>query len=403
MLRLLPVPPVIGLLVRASLALLAIGCAADGGLDDDSERRELRSARLDAGKADATGVADTTGRSGTPGGLAEGTRAGAADAADRVGNDSLGGQSGVANGGISGRPAGAGGAANLGGRQGTAGISAQGNGGRTGALRVGGTVAPGAPASAAGALGQGGASAAGGSPGAGGSQPASPEPFSFFVTSLKAIQSLSKSQKGFGGDLRFGQADGLAGADEICRQVAETSMPGSGSKQWRAFLSVSKGPDGVPIHAMDRVGAGPWYDRLGRLVAKTRADLAQSRPRGADAAILNDLPNEFGVPNHNPDNTGQVDNHDTLTGSDAQGRLYCSDWSCTCHDWTSSVGKDGHPRVGHTWPRGTGEMANWISALDEAGCGAGINLVETGPPDPSNPTVGSGGGYGGIYCLALTP
>jgi hypothetical protein len=48
-------------------------------------------------------------------------------------------------------------------------------------------------------------------------------------------------------------------------------------------------------------------------------------------------------------------------------------------------------------------LAHWISALDEAGCAPGVNLVEMGPPDPSNPTVGSGGGYGGIYCFALEP
>jgi Fic/DOC family len=32
----------------------------------------------------------------------------------------------------------------------------------------------------------------------------------------------------------------------------------------------------------------------------------------------------------------------------------------------------------------------------------GVSLIEMGPPDPRNPTVGSGGGCGGIYCLALT-
>ena len=40
-------------------------------------------------------------------------------------------------------------------------------------------------------------------------------PFSFFVTSLAALQSLSGNPEGFGGDLRFGQPDGLSGADEI--------------------------------------------------------------------------------------------------------------------------------------------------------------------------------------------
>ena len=48
-------------------------------------------------------------------------------------------------------------------------------------------------------------------------------------------------------------------------------------------------------------------------------------------------------------------------------------------------------------------MDNWMSSLTEAGCAAGASLVEMGGPIASNPTVGSGGGYGGIYCFALTP
>jgi len=50
-----------------------------------------------------------------------------------------------------------------------------------------------------------------------------------------------------------------------------------------------------------------------------------------------------------------------------------------------------------------GSGNNWMSALDESGCAPGVNLIEMGPPDPNSNTVGSGGGYGGIYCFALTP
>jgi hypothetical protein len=249
--------------------------------------------------------------------------------------------------------------------------------------------------------------------------------FSFFVTSYAAIQRLSGSPDGFGGDLRYGEADGLAGADKICTEIAESSLPGSGAKGWRAFLSVTKGKDGQPIHAVSRVGEGPWFDRLGRLFAQTRADLISSRPKGADPAIANDLPNEDGVPNHAPDGE-QVDNHDVLTGTNDKGEVFSTDWGFTCHDWTSKEGADGTPRVGHSWPRmggpggrpggspggfpgggpggpGGGDMANWMSSLNEAGCAPGASLVEMGPPDPSNPTVGSGGGYGAIYCFALKP
>ncbi|MES1179066.1 MAG: hypothetical protein ABUL62_32425 [Myxococcales bacterium] len=44
-----------------------------------------------------------------------------------------------------------------------------------------------------------------------------------------------------------------------------------------------------------------------------------------------------------------------------------------------------------------------MSSLTESGCKAGSNLVETGGPAANAVTVGSGGGYGGFYCFALSP
>lgn len=238
------------------------------------------------------------------------------------------------------------------------------------------------------------------------------EKFSFFVTSLKAMQALSGSPLGFGGDLRFGEQGpgaGLRGADKICSAVAEMSMPGSAQKQWRAFLSVAADADGQPVNAIDRIGEGPWYDRLGRLVANTRADLLHDRPLGADPAIVNDLPNENGIPNKRPEPTlPEEDNHHTLTGSDTQGALFGA--MATCRDWTSASGDlatEGRPRIGLTFPREGGNMdstsMNWISALIEAGCAPGVTLIPTPMPGPDVVDVGSGGGYGAIYCFALSP
>jgi hypothetical protein len=244
--------------------------------------------------------------------------------------------------------------------------------------------------------------------------------FSFFLTSLKAIQELSKSQNGFGGDLRFGktgQGAGLLGADSICQCIAERSMPGSKVKQWRAFLSVSKGPDGTQVNAIDRVGEGPWYDRTGRVVALTKSDLANQRPKNCDEDIVNDLPNEDGVPNHRPDmSKEQVDNHLTITGSDTKGKLYAA--NATCSDWTSVSGTGSQPRAGLAWPRSSFgfpspstlekttfgmDMSNWISSYSLPGCEAGIELVEKGAPLPGEKFIGAGGGYGGFYCFALNP
>lgn len=267
---------------------------------------------------------------------------------------------------------------------------------------------------AAGAAGSGGNGDAGGEAGgAGGGVPVPTEHFSFFVTSLKAMQELSGSEAGFGGDLRFGETGpgaGLRGADKICAAIADMSMPGASGKQWRAYLSATDDGNGNQVNAIDRVGEGPWYDRLGRTFALTKDDLRTERPTNIDPAIKDDFPNEDGIPNHQPDPTQEeVDNHDTLTGTNQDGELYAND--ATCQDWTSAGANVGKPRVGHSWPRyggpgpggkGDGSMAHWMSSLDESGCAPGVNLIEMGPPGDDG-TVGSGGGYGGIYCFALLP
>lgn len=232
------------------------------------------------------------------------------------------------------------------------------------------------------------------------------EPFSFFVTSLAAMQRLSGSPDGFGGDLTFGEQGpgaGLRGADAICAAIAETSMPGSSAKQWRAFLSASMDENGNPVNAIDRVGLGPWYDRLGRALAMTPEDLQHERPEGGDPAVADDLPNEDGVPNRQPDPTQpELDNHDTLTGSDDQGMFVSG--GMTCSDWTSSNGQEGvRPRIGHSWPRNADNGRQWISDHDAGGCAPGVNVNGGGGPQPGDYTVGAGGGYGGIYCFALEP
>jgi len=293
----------------------------------------------------------------------------------------------------------------------------------TGSGSGGAATATGGSSASGGSTGGGGAAAGGsgsvGTAGSTGTTTPSSVKFSFFVASMAGLQAVSGSQNGFGGDLRFGETGagaGLRGADKICSALAERSMP-KNAKVWRAFLSVVDGGDGKQVDAIDRVGTGPWYDRLGRLVANTKADLANTRPVGADTAIIKDLPNEDGLPNHQPDPTQPVvDNHDTLTGSDATGKLYKADMKFTCNDWTTSEATTwGSPRVGHSWPRtgpgggmtggGMSSGDSWISALDESGCGAGyhITTADDGPPSQSGTTVGDGGGYGGFYCFALTP
>ncbi len=210
--------------------------------------------------------------------------------------------------------------------------------------------------------------------------------FSFFVTSLATMRSQSGSQDGFGGNL-----GGLAGADAICQRAAMDV--GAGAKTWRAFLSVTTGGG---IHAIDRIGNGPWYDKNGLLIAMNKAGLLQNRPAG-DTTTVNDLPDETGIKL-----TTLGDSHDVMTGSNNQGRLQSTDPTFTCMDWTSAsadISLTNKAYVGHSWPSQSGQ--NWMQAHRMRGCAPGVNLIQNGPGTGN--CVGCGGGWGGIYCFALTP
>ncbi|HEY0714844.1 MAG TPA: hypothetical protein VGF45_19340, partial [Polyangia bacterium] len=253
------------------------------------------------------------------------------------------------------------------------------------------------------------------------------EKFSFFLISNKALirdggADASGMFSKLGGDL-----GGIKGADGLCQRTAEYVSPCQKNKVWRAFLSTTT------EDAIDRIGTGPWYDRRGRLWASSLTTLVRDRPSDADPAIKNDQPNEEGVPNKNPDGTGAVDNHEILTGTGTDGRLYkqtgvgsgggstqCgrdvdgggpAGWSAeraTCWNWTRRT-PEGCPRVGRSWctnpsctPPGSGSGTNWMSVWNEGGCAPGGTLAQTGGLDGTR-RVGSAGGYGGFYCFAVVP
>ena len=288
--------------------------------------------------------------------------------------------------------------------------------------------------------------------------------FSFFVTSRVALQGLSGSEYGFGGDLRYGETGlgaGLRGADRICGEIADMSMPGASAKQWRAFLSAGEGEDGSPVNAIDRIG---------RLVAPSPADLLHTRPQNGDTQIADDLPNENGVPNSEVDpgaDHASERNHHMLTGSSTDGTLYpalcyedadsderleackqeckstgglsiehydcenCSlpiedegllDEFCRtacagpdgyrtdcdapvnshCNSWTTAVGDaaESKPRIGLSWPRDDRTVdQEWISWWSVGGCAP----VGSTAGSDGRPEVGQPGSYGGFYCFALEP
>lgn len=400
-----------------------VGCSSD---PSDSPSGQGGGSGAAQGGGSATGGnlftgGTTTGTGGTLGGGATsgGTTGsgGTATGGTAVGGTTTTGGTAITGGTTVGGTAMTGGTATTGGAGGKAsgGAATGGVGGKA----SGGTATGGSGGKASGGTGVGGAAtggaATGGTGGSGGTTLAK---FSFFATSLRKMIELG-GPNGFGGDLRFGTNSGLEGADKICTTIAESSMPGSGAKKWRAFLSTEHGGtnDG-PIHAKDRIGPGPWYDRRGRLVSMNLTNLLNDRPTDADVAIKNDLPNEDGVPNSQPDPAKPKDDtHHFLTGSKSTGEWYGKDLhgnSSTCLDWTTNSRKNiatatgdgavtGRPQIGFSFI--AGNRTNWINGQTEGGCGAGITGVgmSNGGSQESNPIVGSGGGYGGIYCFALTP
>lgn len=177
--------------------------------------------------------------------------------------------------------------------------------------------------------------------------------FSFFVTSVGLPN---------GGDLRATPADtdGLAGADAHCRALAIASVPGAETRTWRAYLSTAA------INAKDRIGAGPWFNVAGTMVAANLADL--HNPAVTLLGAANSL-DEKGQPLANGV-------HDVLTGSNADGTT-AVDLHCT--NWTASTGSDS--QLGHS-----DVTAQWNVAHVSAGCTT-VQLTD-------------GGGRGSYYCFA---
>src|SRR5687767_12624691 len=116
---------------------------------------------------------------------------------------------------------------------------------------------------------------------------------SFFVTSV-------------GNGERGGNYQGLAGADARCACLAFAM--GAGSKTWRAYLSVSLAEK---INARDRIGAGPWFNFKGQMIAPNIEGLHLSPP------VAELILTETGT--HAP-----AAEHDILTGSDANGVAFDS-------------------------------------------------------------------------------
>jgi len=186
----------------------------------------------------------------------------------------------------------------------------------------------------------------------------------FFVTST-----------GSGKGADFG---GLAGADAHCQKLA--AAVGAGNHTWRAYLSTSATPTSPAVNARDRIGAGPWQNAKGVMIAANVAELHGN----------NNLDKQTGLTEKGETVKGGGDTptqHDILTGSQPDGTAFASTQDTTCGNWTKSG--EGSAIVGHFDRRGLDDSAaakSWNSSHPSKGC-SDAALISTG-----------GAGY--LYCFA---
>lgn len=190
-----------------------------------------------------------------------------------------------------------------------------------------------------------------------------PPPMRFFVTST--VQS---------GDL-----GGLAGADATCQKLATAA--GAGGRTWRAYLSTQAIGGQTAVNARDRIGAGPWHNAKGELIANNVAELHGDVERDRNRIHVSTALDEKGQPVKARGD--EPNEHDILTGSDSLGRALSAAADATCRNWT--LAKGGAAMVGHHDRFGRGNTS-WNNAHLTGGCA----LEEFRPS----------GGAGKFYCFA---
>jgi hypothetical protein len=200
----------------------------------------------------------------------------------------------------------------------------------------------------------------------GGAASAQEGSMTFFISSVGS---------GKGADL-----GGLEGADKLCQTLAEKA--GASGKVWHAYLS-TQAVDGAPaVNARDRIGAGPWQNAKGVVIAKDVAELHGKNNLSKETGLT-----ETGVP---VNGRGDKPNtHDILTGTQPDGTAFPAGEDKTCGNWTKS-GAEGAAMVGHHDRVGLDESApakSWNSShLSRGGC--------------SQEALQGTGGAGLLYCFA---
>lgn len=187
----------------------------------------------------------------------------------------------------------------------------------------------------------------------------------FFVTSVGGPQGAN-----------YG---GLEGADRHCQTLA--AKAGAGAKTWRAYLSTQAVGGATAVNARDRIGKGPWVNARGVQIAASVEDLHSANNKIAAETIVAETGRLI------PSRLYTVNQHDILTGTQADGTAFPPDKDMTCGNWTKSG--EGNAMVGHADRMGLRDdeaSKSWNTSHPSRACDA-TSLVATG-------------GAGLLYCFA---
>ena len=189
---------------------------------------------------------------------------------------------------------------------------------------------------------------------------------------------LTSAGPGKGADL-----GGIEGADRHCQQLAQAV--GAGGKTWRAYLSTQASGGGQAVNARDRIGAGPWRNAKGEVVAQNVDDLHSANNKLSKQTALSEKGDMINGRGDTPNR------HDVLTGSQPDGTAYPGTDSAntTCGNWVRYFPMNGKARVGHFDRDGNDPVTgkSWNSSHDTSGC--------------SPEELKSTGGDGLFYCFAV--
>ena len=171
---------------------------------------------------------------------------------------------------------------------------------------------------------------------------------------------------------------GLDGADRHCKLLATNA--GAGDKNWRAYLSTQAVGGATAVNAKDRIGKGPWVNARGVQIAASVEDLHSANNKITAETIVAETGRLI------PSRLYTVNQHDVLTGTQADGTAFPPDKDMTCGNWTKNG--PGAAMVGHADRMGLRDddaSKSWNASHPSRAC--------------DHPSLVATGGAGLLYCF----